>query len=147
MSGGGHTDLAALADMMFRAEQSKLKGLIKHESAVRRDIAHLDATHKAGLSLPNTVSMAARSIGADVQWQSWLGESRARLNRQLALILARKERMIVALRHAHGRKLASDELLAQDLRTHKKLALKKEIEAADGLSLMLAKRRADNQSK
>ncbi|MDF1668140.1 MAG: hypothetical protein P1U83_00885 [Roseovarius sp.] len=104
------TELAELTNILFQAEQSKMRQVVEQEAALRRDLAQLDASREANLALPTAKLRAVRQIGADVQWQAWLGRTRADLNRRLALCLVQKERMMKALQQAHGRKLAADQI-------------------------------------
>lgn len=108
------SELAALTDMLYRAEQAKLREIVAKEATLRRDLARLDENRRRTMHLPDDQLTNMRHIGADLQWQAWLGRSREELNRQLALCLAQKARMLTALRRAHGRKLASDEILKND---------------------------------
>ncbi|GEM_PF-893302 len=110
MTRTANTELAVLTNMLFQAEQSKMRHVVEQEAALRRGLARLDASRVANLALPTAKMRAVRQIGADVQWQAWLGRTRADLNRQLALCLVQKERMMKALRQAHGRKLAADQI-------------------------------------
>lgn len=135
-AGGSLPELAALTDMLFRAEQARLREIVTREAALRRDLARLDENRRRSLQLPDDQLTGMRHIGADLQWQAWLGRSREELNRQLALCLAQKARMMTALRHAHGRKRAADDILKQDQEASAARRQKQADSAQDALSMI-----------
>ena len=136
MTRSAHSDLAALTDMLFQAEQSKMRHVVAREAELRRDIARLEDSRRANLALPDAHLRAARQIGADVQWQAWLGRKRAGLNQQLALCLVQKERMMAALRRAHGRKLAAEQIVSADQLTQRRTRDKADIASEESLSML-----------
>jgi small-conductance mechanosensitive channel len=104
-------DLADLTDALYQAELAKMQGLAARENKLRADLVKLDQHHKQNLTLPAAQLFAPRHIGADVLWHGWVGRSRTELNQQLALVLAQKSQMMNALRRAHGKHLAANQLL------------------------------------
>ena len=104
-------DLVNLTDALYQAELAKMQGLAARESKLRADLAKLDQHHKQNLTLPATELFAPRHIGADVLWHGWVGRTRTELNQQLALVLAQKSQMMKALRSAHGKHQAADQVL------------------------------------
>lgn len=103
-------DLVGLTDVLYRAEQTKLRELSEREGQLRRALITLEERRKATASLPATQLDAIRQVGADLLWQGWIGRNRAGLNRQLALCLAQKARFLTNLRRAYGRHLAAQSL-------------------------------------
>lgn len=110
MSISSLTTLVDLSDMLYHAERAKLEHLLSQESRLRGDIARVDAVRQTSFDLPADSLNGLRRVGADVQWQAWLGRKRAGLNQELALVLAQKDRLMARLRRAHGRKQASDKM-------------------------------------
>lgn len=107
-------DLVALTEVMYRAEQAGMRDIVVRENMVRRDLAQLDTYEAQSRQLPEAELRTVRQIGGDVQWQAWLGRNRAELNRQLAICLAQKARLMAALARAHGRHLAADQIAKTD---------------------------------
>ncbi|MFK7939524.1 MAG: hypothetical protein AB8B82_09105 [Roseovarius sp.] len=120
--------LTKLSDVLYETERVKLHRVIEQESKLRWDLARLDAARDNGSTLPTAEMDMLRRVGADVQWQAWLGRKRAELNRQLALVLAQKEIMMPKLRLAYGRKMAADHILTVQLQQDQR------VQRADELS-------------
>ncbi|MHA7850947.1 hypothetical protein [Roseovarius sp.] len=103
-------DLAALTDAAYRAEQARLMEILAEEARLRRALSELDDQVRANTGLP---AQGVREIGADMRWQGWVRRMRGDLQARLAMVLARKGAMSDALRRAHGRKIAAENLLEQ----------------------------------
>lgn len=120
MTGMALSDLAHLSDVLYQSERGKLQNLLEQESKLRSDLVRIDGMRQDSLALPTEDLSGLRRIGADVQWQAWLGRKRAGLNRELALVLAQKDRMMTKLRRAYGRKLAADQMLLNAVQKSRK---------------------------
>lgn len=129
-------NLAALTDTLFQAEQMTMRHIVQQEARLRRDIAQLDAHRAASLALPEDQLRPARQIGADVQWQAWLGRARTDLNRQLALCLVQKARMMTALRHAHGRNMAANQIVKEDRLARARRRAQQDLITEDSLAML-----------
>ncbi|MDR9393251.1 hypothetical protein [Roseovarius sp. SYSU LYC5161] len=99
-------DIAQLTGLVLQARQAELRAVATEEAALRRALAALEERRHAG-ALRDPDHMEARSIGADVAWRGWMEAKRAEMNRQLALVLARKSHQTARVTVAHGRDQAA----------------------------------------
>ena len=107
-------DMVELTGALYRAEQAKMRDLIEKENKLRGALSKLEANRKAALALPATDLQPIRQIGADILWQGWVGRNREDLNRQLALCLAHKARIVSGLKRAYGKHSAAKDLLENE---------------------------------
>lgn len=135
-------DLSALTEMLYRAEQARMRDLNETESRLRRALGSLDETRKTALALPADTLGPMRRVGGDILWQGWIGRNRAELNRQLALCLAQKARLMARLRRAHGKHEAARHLLKDADAATRGLAARREITELDALILARSDRPA-----
>ena len=126
-------DLAQITDAQFRAEQSRLSDIVAEEAALRQDIARLDAHHRDNQNLPETQLSRARTIGADVLWQGWVGRTRKDLQMRLARVLVRKANMMDSLRQAYGKSIAAQTLQRDEHTARQRLLRDARSEAAQAL--------------
>ena len=91
-----------------------MRDLIEKENKLRGALSKLEANRKAALALPATDLQPIRQIGADILWQGWVGRNREDLNRQLALCLAHKARIVSGLKRAYGKHSAAKDLLENE---------------------------------
>ena len=129
-------DLADLTDALYQAELAKLHGVAAQESKLRADLIRLDQHQKQNLALPAAELFAPRHIGADVLWQGWVGRTRTELNQQLALVLAHKAQMMKALRRAHGKHHAANQIWEDAQRARRKKRTEKRDQQEQGLLLL-----------
>lgn len=108
-------DLAQLTDALYQKERAKLLDLNRQEARLRSDLARLDAQRHANQRLPDPDMQGFREIGADLRWLGWVGHNRAALQTDLAQVLARKGRMMQALRRAFGKHQAALTLQAAEV--------------------------------
>ena len=105
--------LGKLTDAAFLAEQAKLARLTRQEADLRAQIAQLAAARNGTADRLRDGSDPALQAGADVRWHQWIAVRQTRLNEELLQILTRKARQIDAVRRAHGRAQALDQLTDQ----------------------------------
>lgn len=108
-------ELVTLTEARYEKERAKLLDLNRQEARLRDDLARLDARQLSNQRLPDPDLQGFREIGADLRWLGWVGRSRVNLQTDLARVLARKGRMMEALRHAHGKHQAALILKAAEL--------------------------------
>ncbi len=126
-------NLHDLTDMLHRAEQARMREVNDRETKLRQAITALEAHQKTLLSEPAETLGAMRRIGGDILWQGWVNRNRIELNRQLALCLAQKSRMMARLRDAHGRQMAASSLLEQERAARKATASHRQLAQLDAL--------------
>lgn len=102
--------MKTLVDIKYRQEQESFERLKAEEDRLRAGLRKLDIQM---LESRSSGDAQQRAIGADVQWQAWIGRKKRELNMRLAQVLAIKERHIVQVRKAYGKVLVSTELLDQ----------------------------------
>jgi hypothetical protein len=94
-------DLVRLTGAVREAEQAALRPIRAEEARLRAALARLTEQGRAfGAEDPKE---RARLIEAEIAWRSWAGQTRMRLNSELARVLVRKEARITALRRAVGK--------------------------------------------
>jgi len=138
MSRGMLEDLVGLTDMLYRAEQAKMRDLIQQEASLRQALSQLEDRRKATLALPAEELHTVRQIGADILWQGWVGRNRDELNRQLALCLAQKARLLTKLRQAYGKHQAAETVLEQEKAARQETRGRRQIAQEQGLALIRA---------
>lgn len=136
MSHDALADMVQLTDALFQAEQVQMRDLFNRETQLRRDLAELESYHRDNRILPTAELAAVRQVGADVLWQGWVSRTRQELQRQLALLLAEKGNRMRALRRAHGRYLAAEELHRADNATQDLYATKRMNQLEQSLILL-----------
>lgn len=102
--------MKTLVDIKYRQEQESFERLKAEEDRLRAGLRKLDIQM---LESRSSGDAQQRAIGADVQWQAWIGRKKRELNMRLAQVLAIKERHIAQVRKAYGKVLVSTELLDQ----------------------------------
>lgn len=102
--------MKTLVDIKYRQEQESFERLKAEEDRLRAGLRKLDVQM---LESRSSGDAQQRAIGADVQWQAWIGRKKRELNMRLAQVLAIKERHIAQVRKAYGKVLVSTELLDQ----------------------------------
>jgi hypothetical protein len=115
MRPGDGSALVAVTAARLDQETARLRAVLAEEARLRAALARLDAQAEAARALPEQAMSGLREIGADLSWQGWVGRSRAALNSELALALARKERAMPPLRRAFGKAEAARVLVAHHL--------------------------------
>jgi lipase chaperone LimK len=106
--------LAQLTDMQFQAEMAKMQKLVAEENRLLQLLSELDARSKQPDGSDEQTQNAIRALGADLLWQTWVGQRRAALQMQLANLKARKEMATDRLRRAFGKASVAAELVTRD---------------------------------
>lgn len=112
MTRDGHAALCALTDALHARAAARLRVLRDEEARLRAALARLDAQARDARALPPEAQRGLRETGADIAWQGWLARHRARLQTELAQVLARKEDALPGQRRAFGRHEAARALHA-----------------------------------
>lgn len=102
MNGRDLAMLGALSEARLDRERARLQGVLAQEARLRAMLSRLDAQAGAARALPAPALDGLRGIGADLSWQGWVARQRATLQMELAMVLARKEQALPALRQAFG---------------------------------------------
>ena len=140
-------DLADVTDAAFRVEQARLRQIGAEEMRLRSELAQLDDQIRTNVGLS---AQGGREIGADMLWQGWVRRMRGDLQSRLAMVLVRKSAMIAAMRTAHGRKIAAENLLEKQLALNAKAQRKTMIEQEQSLIMcqqaLQARRNPDQMS-
>lgn len=90
------------AHAIYQAAQAKLAKVSAEEQRLRGLLAKLAHDEKIGRTVLETDS-AFRAIQGDQVWNQWVGTNRAALNRQLALVMVRKETATQEVQAAFGK--------------------------------------------
>lgn len=124
--------IAELTAADYRLKEQSFQKIVAEENAIRADLAKLDARLRASRGDNQDIKM--KSLGADILWQSWVGQRKTELNMKLARVLAVKEQHVGAFRKAFGRKQVSHQMLDEahqkKQRARAKLSLDQAIELA-----------------
>ena len=107
MKYGDRGSLCELTDALYQRELAQLRELLDQETRLRAALAQLAEQARAAGAQPEAALAGLREIGGDMVWQAWLGRQRTALQAQLARLLSRKERVLPALRVAHGKQQAA----------------------------------------
>jgi hypothetical protein len=71
---------------------------------------------RAARDLPEDQASGYREVGADILWQGWIGQSKARLHSELARVLGRKGQISRELRRSFGKHQAAAQLSVEETR-------------------------------
>ena len=114
--------LTEVTSVTLQTLQTEMAAIRKREEGLRQNLSQLvaDRAEQAEAALEN--GAATPLAGSDIRWHAWVDQQRAKINGELAVVLAEKEACQQRLQQAFGRDLA-----AQALR--KKVVLEKRIVA------------------
>lgn len=106
-------DLAQLMEMSFQADQAEMAMLNRDEVKLRQRLSDLadDISRRAMTTRP--VDEPATIAGADLRWHCWIDQRKAKINAELARVLAKKEICRVRLTRSFGRKQVSAAMAAK----------------------------------
>lgn len=110
--------LSRIVDAEFRISQSRFQEIAKEEVRLRSLLRELDTKELQGrtvLSADPTI----RTFGGDVSWHLWIGQSREKLNMQLAALLARKEAVHTAYQRSFGKQMTVSTLHERNQRVNR----------------------------
>lgn len=96
-------DLVCLMEMQYQHDQKSLQSIIKQELRIRLEQATLQGQTQSARQLGINDEPEMRAMGADVVWERWLERSRAKLNLDLANVLATKEMHLTRVRNSFGK--------------------------------------------
>ncbi|MFK7834726.1 MAG: hypothetical protein AB8B60_00770 [Sulfitobacter sp.] len=113
------TQLLDVSQARYDEQRQAFTLIVQEESRLRSELARLTKLDQAS-SLRQGSMLTMQAIGADVQWQAWLGRSRTTLNMQLARVLALKDNEQAKVRTAFGKVTALQQILAEELTQRKR---------------------------
>lgn len=116
MSTRNHSDIVALTEALYRADSAKMQVLLAEEARLRADLTQLEDMRRAARDLPQDQASGYREVGADLLWQGWIGQSKARLHSELARVLGRKGQISRELRRSFGKHQAAAQLSVEETR-------------------------------
>ncbi|MFV0512277.1 MAG: hypothetical protein ACK5MY_01395 [Jhaorihella sp.] len=103
--------LEQVARAQYLREIGKIREILDRETALRTQLNRL-SEQAAQARHVHAADPAMQSLGADMAWQGWLGRSRARLNTELAQVMAQKLVALDGVRTTFGRQQAVQTLAA-----------------------------------
>lgn len=127
MSNDTLSQISAVTETLFQREFSKIREILKEETALRQSLARLD-THSQATKIDQALDCTMKTIGADILWQSWISNTRRVLNIELAQIIARKIEAKAHVRKAFGQKEAVKNLMEAALQERRKRAARLQAE-------------------
>ena len=95
--------LQQVSELQFYAAQTEMAELLRKETALRRNLEQLMQGKASQARAPREADDAALIAGADIRWHRWVDQRRARINIELAQLLALKENCRARLKQAFGR--------------------------------------------
>jgi len=134
-------ELVDLTETLYRAEQARMATLVKEENRLRGALRQLDQSCEDAAALPTEELQPLRQIGADVLWNGWISRNKTELNRQLALCLAEKARLMKSLRHAYGKQIAAKSLLKTSEATRHKSQISHQVAEDQSLAMLHHRKR------
>jgi|TARA_R110000851_G_scaffold35762_18_gene93914 hypothetical protein len=109
-------DLVALTEALYRADSARMQRLLTEEAGLRADLRQLEAMRRTAGEMPQEDASGYRAVGADLLWQGWIGQSKARLHSELARVLGRKGQLSRELRRSFGKYQAATQLSEEETR-------------------------------
>jgi len=109
-----HADMVALTDALYRAASAKMQRVLSEEARLRADLSQLETMRCATQEMPQGDASGYRAVGADLLWQGWIGQSKARLHSDLARVLGIKGQLSRELRRSFGKYQAAAQLLEEE---------------------------------
>ena len=111
--------LHELSDLKYQQSQQKLAAILTRENTLRAELAKLRGFVSETRCLPPDHAQM-RAIGADVIWLRWVTTAQARLNIELAQVLAQKEGHMARHKRAFGKAQAAQSLAKTEREKHAK---------------------------
>ncbi len=131
-------DIVRLTEAQHDAEQAKMNRIIAEENKVLRELSNIDERVRKSRELQDRDVTGLREIGADILWQSWVGNRRRQLQIRLAQVLSRKAAALHFLRQTHGRRTAAEKLLVTQTKSDRAQGIAKSDRDEHRLSLLRA---------
>jgi len=107
-------ELVVVTDALFLVEQAKMQQIASEEAAIVKLLAELESRCAKASEGGQEDMIVARTLGADLLWQIWVGKKRAALQMELAKVMVRKAQALESLRKAFGRSQVADQLGKQE---------------------------------
>ncbi|HAW49032.1 MAG: hypothetical protein CMN18_05535 [Roseovarius sp.] len=108
--------MVALTEALYRADSARVQRLLAEEAGLRADLRQLETMRRTAGEMPQEDASVYRAVGADLLWQGWIGQSKARLHSELARILGRKGQLSRELRRSFGKYQAATQLSEEEAR-------------------------------
>ena len=105
--------LAEVTHALYLRERRRIAALIAEESELRRQLTQLRVQIGAGNAALSEGDATMQATGAEILWQAWSTRSRDRLERDLAIVLAKKRLVLDDVRRAFGRQEAVGAMRAE----------------------------------
>ncbi|WP_339672698.1 hypothetical protein [uncultured Roseovarius sp.] len=116
MTSRSEADMVALTEALYRADSARVQRLLAEEAGLRADLRQLETMRRTAGEMPQEDASVYRAVGADLLWQGWIGQSKARLHSELARILGRKGQLSRELRRSFGKYQAATQLSEEEAR-------------------------------
>lgn len=116
MTARNHSDIVALTEALYRADLARMQGLLVQEARLRADLGALEVRRHSDQDMAKDHLVGYRAAGADLLWQRWVGQSKARLNADLARLLGRKGQVASEMRRSFGKYQAATQIAAEEAR-------------------------------
>ena len=111
--------LQQLSGLQFRITRAEMTDLVHKEMALRQNLEQLIQSKANQAQAKRNSDEAALIAGADIRWHQWVDQRRAKINMELAQILALKENSRTKLRRAFGRDQVTQSLHKQAVQSEK----------------------------
>jgi len=102
--------LVGIMEVRFLQRQTTFAKIVAEENRLRAELAKIDQLASDAQSKDDAY---LKAIGADVIWNAWVGKTKSQLNRELALVLAQKNKILGSVRREFGKLLSAEQLLKQ----------------------------------
>ncbi len=106
-------DLVDLTEMAWQAKQAELKSIRRREQVVRAALEALDHRMRTAFRPEEECGDTALLAQADMNWQRWTERERARLNTDLARILAEAADAKARIKQTFGRHQVMQKLVGK----------------------------------
>lgn len=120
-----YDQLQKLSDLKYQQSQQQLAAILQRETTLRAELTKLRGFVTETRCMPPEHAQM-RAVGADVIWMRWVTTTQARLNIELAQVLAHKEGHMARHRRAFGKAQAAQSLAKAE---HERLARNKRDQA------------------
>ncbi|MFU8776467.1 MAG: hypothetical protein ACNA7M_02185 [Roseovarius sp.] len=116
MTARAQSDMLALTEALYRADSARMQALLAEEARLRSDLNQIADMRRAAREMPDGHLSEYRAAGADLLWQGWIGQSKARIHAELARVLGRKGQVSRELRRSFGKYHAAAQIAAEQAR-------------------------------
>lgn len=88
-------ELENILELKYQRSQRSMAALVARETELRQKLVELDQNV---FEMDVSTISQMRAIGADVAWKAWSEKARAKINIELAQVLAQKENVILRVK-------------------------------------------------